>query len=768
MSDTEIDPSTIPPEEERLLGKVRDAVARAVAEPAFEAAPPDYDRQLLELRDEIAAARLEDVPALVAQMERLSGVKARRAEVEKVAVDMTSPYFAHMRLREGNKERDVLIGKVTFIDSRSGVRIVDWRHAPVSQLYYRYAEGAEYEESFGGRDVEGEVVVRRTVTIYDGKLRRIQAPQGTFVAREDGWRHLENRSMELAGGQGSAARASTTRGVLGVEPDGSQRLDRHLPEISALLDPRQFELISAPDAGVVVIQGGAGSGKTTIGLHRIAYLAFQDRKRFTAEKMVVLTYGEALAAYISEVLPALGVKGVKVRTFADWASKLRKQAVPWLRANYAEDTPSAVIRLKKHPALLAAFERRAKKLVASPSFRRGSRAVLGLWAELLTDLNALCEAMTAYGHEPMTNTELTIAHRWCSERCPAILELDPRDLDTPEEGDDREARSERGERGGRSRRDPEDDELIEEARRERRALSDDRERYDDNGDDDIRGDVGVDGQRTEEEIAMLDREDDALILRLSQLLRGPLKQGKAPLIYEHLFVDEAQDLSPVELAVLLETTTSRRSVTLAGDTSQKLFLDNGFRDWRGVLSDLGLATTNIEPLRIAYRSTREVLELAREVLGPLADPVAPVAPRTGAPVEAHVFPQTGAAIAFLAEALRPLFAREPRATVGILARFPEQADAYYEGLKRSEVPYLRRVRAQDFSFKPGIDVTEIRQVKGLEFDYVVIVDANASVFPAEDEMRHLFHIAATRAAHQLWVLVTGKPSPLLPARLIDG
>jgi DNA helicase-2/ATP-dependent DNA helicase PcrA len=209
-------------------------------------------------------------------------------------------------------------------------------------------------------------------------------------------------------------------------------------------------------------------------------------------------------------------------------------------------------------------------------------------------------------------------------------------------------------------------------------------------------------------------------------------------------------------------------VTLAGDTSQKLFLDNGFRDWRSVLSDVGMSATNIEPLRIAYRSTQQVLELAREVLGPLADPIAPIAPRSGAPVEAHVFPQTGAAIACLAEALRPLFAREPRATVGILARFPEQADAYYEGLKRSEVPYLRRVRAQDFSFKPGIDVTEIRQVKGLEFDYVVIVDANASVFPADDDMRHLFHIAATRAAHQLWIIVTGKPSPLLPSRLIDG
>jgi DNA helicase II / ATP-dependent DNA helicase PcrA len=161
-----------------------------------------------------------------------------------------------------------------------------------------------------------------------------------------------------------------------------------------------------------------------------------------------------------------------------------------------------------------------------------------------------------------------------------------------------------------------------------------------------------------------------------------------------------------------------------------------------------------------------VLEVARELLGPLADPVPPVATRSGAPVEVHSFPQTGAAVAFLADVLHGLLRNEPRATVGILAKFSEQADAYYEGLMRSEVPYVRRVRAQDFSFRPGVDVTEISQVKGLEFDYVILVDVNEPVFPQNDESRHLLHIGATRAAHQLWFLVTGKPSPLLPIRLL--
>jgi len=236
--------------------------------------------------------------------------------------------------------------------------------------------------------------------------------------------------------------------------------------------------------------------------------------------------------------------------------------------------------------------------------------------------------------------------------------------------------------------------------------------------------------------------------------------------FAHLFVDEAQDLSPMKLSVLIGHLPARRStpsITLAGDTSQRLFLDNGFGDWRAVLAHLGLAHVAIEPLRIAYRSTREIMNVARAAMGPLADPEPPEAPRSGAPVETFQFPAVGAAVAFLAEVLRDLAAREPRATVALLARHPEQADRYYDGLRRAEVPSLRRVRAQDFAFRPGVEVTDIRQVKGLEFDYVVMLDANDSSYGRDDESRHLFHIGVTRAAYQLWILVTGAASPLVPS-----
>jgi DNA helicase-2/ATP-dependent DNA helicase PcrA len=827
-------PSTADPErdaivtdEVQLLERTHRALASATRR-VFQ----DYDQELIALRDQIAEARAEDLPPLVQQMERLQSIAARRAELPAGRVDVRSPYFGHLRLEENGRTRDVLIGNASYIDTERGVRIVDWRDAPISQLYYRYAEGDEYEEQIAGRTLEGTVAVRRSVVITDGVLRRVIAPQGTFARQSGGtYRRLDVSASRLAGGQGTAERPpaleeySVRRGRLGVRIAG--REDHHLPQIPALIDPRQFELISKPSSGLVVIQGGAGSGKTTIGLHRIAYLAHNDPRRFTPDRMMVVVFNDALASYISRVLPGLGVEGVRVVTYGDWASDQRRRHLPRLPKDYAEDTPPSVTRLKKHPAMLALIDervaqeaadiaarieravagtsaadrvRRAQKELARftvaqqvsglgqwlrgereldggrgdelptdtrlaltavlDRVRARSRDVVWDWAELITDGAALREGFARLAPGAFTDLEIAQAVKWNSARVGKVV------VDHKEDEHEREPGEEPRERRVRAaERDEALDELDPGDRPAPRTLAAGDEDEDQGPEvDPFRAVDGVD--ESEEDRPTLDREDDALLLRLYQRKRGPLRRDKkTALLYEHVFVDEAQDLSPVELAVLLDCVTPARSVTLAGDTAQRLLLDNGFTDWQGVLRDLGYTGVSIEPLRIGYRSTKEVLEFAREVLGPLADPEPPVATRTGAPVEIHRFPDVGAAVAFLGEALRSLALDEPRASVAVVAREPERADLYYEGLKRAEVPRLSRVRAQDFSFKPGVEVTDIRQVKGLEFDYVVMVDVTAGAYPANDESRHLLHIGATRAAHQLWLIATGEPSRLLPVSM---
>jgi len=789
-------------EEERVLGRVHRVLDARRGEERKTGT--NYEQELLSLRDQINDARLEDVPPLIEEMERLQGVAARRAKVAEGYVDPRSPYFGRLVLEEGTRKREVLIGRGTYLDPKTGVRIVDWRDAPVSRLYYRYEEGDDYEENFGGRDVNGDILTRRSLAIVDGKLRRIGSPQGTFLKRSSGeWLRAGDSATRLSGGQGVAMRPESHHrpGKLGVGTDEEAREDKHLPEITALIDPRQFDLITKPGSGLVVIQGGAGSGKTTIGLHRMAYLAFQDAQRFRADKMLIVVFNDALARYIGHVLPALGVPGVPVLTYEKWAHRQRVAHVHGLPRAYADDTPGIAIRVKKHPAMLRLVDAYAERttggveadlaaLLENPGLRaardvadrvaerpvasrlehlrrfvrdpkasgrldpamrhrlertvdegrRALRDVVGAWAELLTDLPALRAGFAEHAPGVFTDEELREAHSWCVRQVGLALAF-------------REAGAAAGEVGNRRRGGADAD-----ARRR-----DDRRRG--GGDEDDGPMAGIDGRFDDEvEQATLDREDDTILLRLVQRLRGALGR-REPLRYEHLFVDEAQDLSPVELSVLLETTTRRRSVTLAGDTAQRLHMDNGFSDWRGVLEDLGMAHVQIEPLRLTYRSTHEIMAFAANVLGDLGAGRDWEAPRRGAPVELFRFSHSGDAVGYLAEALRELGQSEPRASVAVIARYPEQAETYFRGLRNAEVPNLRHIADQDFPFRPGIDVTDIRQVKGLEFDYVVLVEASRASYPDSPETRHLLHIGATRAAHQLWVVTTGEPSTLLPEAL---
>ncbi len=782
---------TLPPivaEEEKVLARVKRTLAnRKRSEHAVEV---DYEAQLISLRDQIHEARLEDVPPLIEEMERLQHVAARRAKVIEGVVDSGSPYFGRLVIDEDNttnkreSKREVLIGKATYLDAKTGVRIVDWRDAPVSRIYYRYEEGDDFDENFGGRDVEGEVVTRRSLAISDGVLRRVGAPQGTFVLGDKGWRQLGESAAKLRGGQGAAARPEDHHqpGTLGT---GQQSLgdEKFLPEIAALIDPRQFELITSPASGLVVIQGGAGSGKTTIGLHRMAYLAFQDRQRYANKNMLAIVFNDALARYISRVLPALGVPGVMVITYERWVHRLREAHTEGLPNQYSEETPVAATKLKKHPAMLqiladqvaalgthfeSALAAAAGKSEATQSLirtvwketgkkaapglrvhrfgqwlrdRKGSasrldiqerhalertvaklsdeaRDVVTIWAETLTDRSLIEKGLARYGGHPLSQEDVAEAFRWCERQCPRVLAY--RDERLAGETEAAEADAER-----------------------RHALD------------------GVDEQDKVE----LDTEDNTLLLRLIQLVRGGLSRKGQPLFYEHVFVDEAQDLSPVEMSVVFGATTKQRSITLAGDVAQRLHMHNGFSDWRGVLKDLGMDHVSIEPLKLQYRSTKEIIEFANAVLGPLHDGDENQAQRHGVPVELFRFAHHGDAVGFLGESLRELVMNEPKASIAVIARYPEQADMYYDGLRTSEVPHLRRIADQDFSFRPGVDVTDVRQVKGLEFDYVILVEVSRGSYPEDDESRHLLHIAATRAAHQLWVTTSSEPSLLVPEEL---
>ena len=137
------------------------------------------------------------------------------------------------------------------------------------------------------------------------------------------------------------------------------------------------------------------------------------------------------------------------------------------------------------------------------------------------------------------------------------------------------------------------------------------------------------------------------------------------------------------------------------------------------------------------------------------------ASRAGPPVELFEFSDHGACVVFLGDTLGRLAIDEPLASVAVLTPSPAVSNLYHEGLERSDVPRLRRVVGYDFSFAPGVEVAEIEHAKGLEFDYVLLVDVSRTSFPDASRWRRLLHVGATRAIHQLWVMSASQPSPLV-------
>jgi superfamily I DNA/RNA helicase len=244
--------------------------------------------------------------------------------------------------------------------------------------------------------------------------------------------------------------------------------------------------------------------------------------------------------------------------------------------------------------------------------------------------------------------------------------------------------------------------------------------------------------------ALVDFADAALLLRIGQLKA----RAGAPITvpwrgcFAHIVVDEAQDLSVPELRAILDAADVHRSVTIAGDPAQMLYGSGAFDLLGGGASELedGLV---VDTLGVGHRSTRQIMALALKASGRTDDALL-ARTRPGHPVVWL----DAADPSSVADHLRRFAAHRPNALVAVLCHDKRAADQWAADLRATGLPRVRRAHRTDFVFDPGVLVSNVHQVKGLEFDGVVLVDPAAY----RDRERNLLHVAITRAADRLWVV----------------
>ncbi len=541
---------------------------------------------------------------------------------------LTSPYLAGLAICDDDPaigRRHILLGKQGLM-AGSRVVVTDWRKAQVSKLYYEWDEGEDYEDDIGDRERTGKIEKKLVYGIANRELRSLQTGTGSFEKRDGLWSDI---------GQQNAS-------VVKKEASG----DHRMVDIVSLISREQFGLITRESEGCLYLTGGAGCGKTTVALHRLSYLIFNQPERFRPKRCLVVMFNKSLRNYVKKTSVDLLTNQLPVETFHSWAVKaLRSLGVT---ANFTPKVGGGLSGLKKSSGIYAALlEYVTKKSLCSPLEDLGR-----VYAD-----SALC------------------------------------------------------------RRHLGDSAQIESLAREGRRL--------------------LEGQSRE--IAF---DDAGPLILLAQLRRKGLEISDALGWYDHVLIDEAQDLSLVELHALMLATTGKRSLTVCADEKQKIldFVDSaGFSTFQLELKNAGLSSGELD---ISYRSTRQIMALASRVSG---RPVGRVI-NEGPDPRFRDFATQTESLSHLRRAVGALLTREQTSLTAIICRFKHEAASVYAALKG--LPGVR-LQTADLSFEPGILITNVHQVKGLEFSGVILWNPVPKSYPVTELGKNLLYVAITRASDRL-------------------
>ncbi|WP_237301091.1 HelD family protein [Streptomyces sp. CLI2509] len=621
--------------------------------------------------------------------------------------------------------------------------VVDWR-APVARAFYRASPAEPYglarRRRFGW--APGADGADDALTAYEDEYP--ESPQASEPAEAPAPAEGPGASApaEVPGAAGasadtsaagasaetSAAGASADTSAAGASADTSAaptsplllaEIERPrsgpLRDIAATLQPEQDALVRAPLDVSVCVQGAPGTGKTAVGLHRVAYLLYAHPRRLSRAGVLVLGPNPAFLRHIAEVLPALGESGVRQSTLT-----------ALLDHGPARTTdPAPAARLKHDPRLATVLRRALHALTAAPGDADASLTVPDGSALWRVDAEAVREALapirTAVG-------DGTLPYRAGRERFRARLLALVRARAERRAGP-RTAAWERRVAHGRPVRTLLDT-LWPQTRPEDvlRATLAQPELY-------AAGLLDADACEALRRPAT-SRARTAADLVLLDEAAGLLAH---PPVFGHIVVDEAQDLSPMECRAVARRLGAAGSLTVLGDLAQGT-TPWAARDWPTHLAHLGRPATAYTELTTGYRVPAPVLDFASRLLPRIAPSLRPPRSLRAEPTALATTRATDPAT--LAAAVRR--ALERPGTVAVLCA--------------EELPVRAMLDAHGLAPTDRLAVVPACLAKGLEFDHVVLHDP-AAVRASTPRGDQLLYVALTRAVTSLHIL-HGGPSPL--------
>lgn len=679
---------------------------------------------------------------VIYNMSRTYSTKIRNLEKSLLV-----PYFARIDFKADDEEKTekLYIGKTNIFNEDSEIEVVDWR-APISSIYYDGQLGRTKYTCPDGV-IEGDLSLKRQYTIQDGKL-------------------IDYNNIDI-----------TTNDQF-LQNCLNENSDVRLKNIVSTIQSEQNKIIRANMFKPLIVQGVAGSGKTTVALHRIAYLVYTYEKNFKPEDFLIIAPNRFFLDYISNVLPDLGVDYVKQQTFEEFALEILGLK---LNVENPNDKLAKIVNSEKEKTKLVQDAARFKSSIEFKHFLDDwlkyyynnilpeedfeilgfkvieHKEIQGLLNESLktNSLKVSIDILSKIIQKRVSNMSDELIQKITSNRKVKLDRIDS-NLGFEKQQEIRKkifAESEY--------------EIAELFKGGKKLVIDYIKKIKIGRVQDIYKTILNDKERLKKYI------DENLCNFITECLNTNLKKKKieyedlSGLIYlhykiiglneklslQHIVIDEAQDFGEFQFITLNEVLNNNKSITILGDIAQGIYSFRGTNNWDRINSIVFEGQASIKTLDNSYRTTIEIMNEANKVLSKikhkeninLAIPVS----RHGEKVNYIRAKSFEEKVKELEEKITELKSKGFK-NIAIIAKNMNICDKIYEKIKITNMR-INLLSESLEKYDGGTTIIPSYLSKGLEFDSVIIFEYDS--FDESDLDIKLLYVAMTRAMHTLDIII---------------
>lgn len=691
-------------------------------------------------------------------------IEHAKKEVKKLQDIRQNPYFGRLDFEDEYGKETIYIGK-KGIEKDAELIVVDWR-TELGKLYNAY-QGVQKTFQIGKENRPVTINGKRGIIIQDGKVMKVtDIGQTGIVENENGEKvkYMDDYLKEILTNTEEAHK---------------------LRDIISSIQAEQDEIIRLPLKDTIIVQGAAGSGKSTIALHRISYLLYQYHEQVKPKDILILAPNEIFLSYIKDIVPEIEIEGIEQRTFYDWASTYFTDVnnIPDLHEQYVHVYGSTdkgdLIKIAKYKGSL-----RFKKLLDDFVEYIGNTMIphgdMIIESGVILSKEEIHQFYQAKEYLPLNVRMKEVKDfilNWSNNQIKKRKEQIEEEFEdayrkwivTLPEGEERKAVYEALENAKELRMKMFTEKMQQEISLVVKKMENIPallmyksvfqkkvfDKFHPDIDEELLSLLLKNGRQIKQEKFMY--EDIAPLIYLDAKINGKKLQ------YEHIFIDEAQDYSPFQLAIMKDYA---KSMTILGDIAQGIFSFYGLDRWEEIESYVFKEKEYKRlHLQTSYRSTKQIMDMANRVLlnsnydFPLVIPVN----RHGNVPSIKKVQSIGELYDEMVSSIK-IFKEKGYKKIAILTATRQGAIDTFDQLKRRNVTQMEVITEGHQELKEKVVIIPSYLVKGLEFDAVMIEDVSDETFKDETHHAKMLYMSITRAHHDLHMFYRGSLSPLLEDR----